>query len=215
METKSYKVENLGGKRLKDGLASPASQKPDLRQEISAFKLLTWTYADERVRAASDGGELGPQVQSSTLLGRLMDGVEGTGRGTINGFMEIHDDALSVDALVWAWFDQNWSHRAYLASYLERRVAPPHPSTLEPERRTPRLRANGKPYVIYDRNRNAMGVLEDVVGFDAKQIEYATFHYALFVGLLDVLRGVKLKKWKVLGRGLTVYEESLTSLRTV
>ncbi len=184
--------------------------KADLRAETTAFQLLVWTYADERVRAAGEGGDYGPVAMESTLLGRLIDGVAGVGRGTINGLLEVHDDALAVDGLVWAWFDGNWSHRAYLASYLERRVAPPHPKTLKPLRRVPRLRANGRPYLLYDLNRNVVGVVEDVEGCDEKQLAYAGLQHRLFCGLLGVLSGIKLKKWKVVARGLTDYEESLT-----
>lgn len=190
--------------------------KADLRAEISAFGLLVWTYADQRVRAMADGAEWSDgQSRSGTLLGRLIDGIEGTGRGTINGLIEIHEDALAVDALVWAWYEGDFAHRAYLAAHLERRNTPPHPATLEPLRRVPRLRPNGKPHVIYDSNRHSIGVLEDLVGFDEKQIAYADVQYCLFIGLLDVLASQKLVKWKVKGRGLTVCEESLTTSSTV
>lgn len=190
-------------------------KKADLRRETTAWSLLVWTYADERVRAASDGGEVGPSTKKSTVLGRLIDGDVGAGAGTINGWLEAHEDALAVDALVWAWYDQNVSHRAYLAAHLERRKPPPHPSTLEPQQRVPRLKPNGKPHVVYDQNRHAIGVLEDVIGYDATQIAHADYHYRLFVALLDVLIPIKLTKWKVISRGLTVCEESLTTSSTV
>lgn len=190
--------------------------KADMRRETTAFRLLVWTYADERVRAMADGAEYGDGLSyGSTVLGRLIDGVEGSGRGTINGLIEIHEDALMVDSLVWAWYDHRPDYRAYLATHLERRVPPPHPSTLEPQRRVPRLKPNGKPHILYDNNRHAIGVLEDVVGYDAKQMAYADLHYRLFVGLLDVLKSQQLTKWKVTGRGLTVCEESLTRDSTV
>jgi hypothetical protein len=189
--------------------------KADLRQDITAFRLLVWTYADECVRAASDGEADLNGEKTTTVLGRLIDGDEGAGRGSINGLLIPHDDAVVVDGLVWAWLDQDWGKRAYYASYLEKRLAPPHPMSLEPERRVPRLRANGKPYVIYDHNRNRVGVLEDIVGHSAKQIAYADQMYCLFEGLLDVLQTIQLKKWRVKNRGLTGYAESLTSLRTV
>jgi hypothetical protein len=212
METTVYEnAKNRTGK-ISSRQSSLSSQKADLRHETSAFALLVWTYADEHVRAASDGGDYGHEAKTSTLLGRLIDGVVGSGRGTINGLLEAHEDAMAVDALVWAWFDQNGSHRAYLASYLERRVAPPHPDTLERQRRVPRLRANGKPHVIYDHNRNPVGVLEDVVGYDEKQIAYASYHHRMFVELIGVLPGIHLTRWKVTRSGLTQNEESLTTL---
>ena len=174
--------------------------KADLRREISGFGLLVWTYADEHVRAACDGGTYGEVQHGSTVLGRLQDSVSGSGRGSINGLLNPHEDAMAVDALVWAWFDQNGSHRAYLAAHLEKRKAPPDPATLEPQRLVPRLRANGKPYYIYDRSRNVIGVIEDLVGHDEKQIAYARYHHNLFQGLLEVLPGLKLSRWKVVKR---------------
>lgn len=184
--------------------------KADLRSEITAFRLLVWTYADERVRAANVGGDLAPQAATSTVLGRLIDGDIGSARGTINGLLDPHQDAWEVNGLVLAWFDQNSTQYTYLASYLEKRLPPPHPSTLEPLRRIPRLRANGKPYYRYDASRHVIGMVEDEVGHDANQIAYAGLIYDLFIGLLDVLSTAKLHKWKVVGRGLTVCAESLT-----
>jgi hypothetical protein len=181
--------------------------KADFRSETTAFQLLIWTYADERVRAASeewDGDTFGPFISRSTPLGRLVDGVMGSGRGTINGQLYAHEDALQVDALVAAWCEHRSDEHHYLAWHFEKRMAPPHPSTLEPERKVPRLRPNGKPHMLYDHNRHPIGVVHDLVGHSPKQIAFADRMIRLFDGLLDLLMRENLKKWRVLERGLTV-----------
>lgn len=175
--------------------------KADLRAEISAFGLLVWTYADERVRAASEewaGETHGPFISRSTPLGRLVDGVVGAGRGTINGMLYAHEDAVAVDAAVLAGCGGRSDCHHYLAWHLERRLAPPHPSTLQPERRVPRLRPNGKPYLLYDHNRNVIGEAYDVEGYSAKQIAFAEQNFQNYQLIRSKLLSQKLVKWRVL-----------------
>ncbi len=175
--------------------------KADLRAEISAFGLLIWTYADERVRAASEewaGETFGPLVSRSTPLGRLVDGVIGSGRGTINGMLYAHEDAVAVDGAVLAACGGRSDQHQYLALHFERRMVPPHPSTLEPERKVPRLRPNGKPHLLYDHNRHVIGVVHDLVGYSAKHIAFAAQAFAIYELILVSLASQNLSKWRVL-----------------
>ena len=153
--------------------------KADLRAEISAFGLLVWTYADQRVRAASEQGlndTLGPRVATSTVLGRLGDSVVGNGRGTINGRLEPHGDAWTVDEMVKAWFDHDGVRHAYVAWYLEKRRRVPHAS-------------------------EAYLCLLEWKGHTAKHLAYVAEIYQLFDGLLNVLVGVETSRWRVVNRG--------------
>jgi hypothetical protein len=176
--------------------------KADLRAETTALGLLLWTYADERVRAASEQGlndMLGPREPSSTVLGRLGDSVEGTGRGVINGRLEPHEDALAVDSLVRAWFDQDGVRHAYMAWYLEKRMGLPRASDLEPLHCVPKLDERGRLEVLYPlsgRHEPYLCLLE-WKGCSAARLAFVQEMHDLFHGLLGVLSGVKLSKWKV------------------
>ncbi|MGF7162269.1 hypothetical protein FHS85_003912 [Rhodoligotrophos appendicifer] len=70
-------------------------RKADLRREIDAWSLLVWAYKDECVRAAAGGTEdWSLRHERSSLCMAERRG------GLINGWLQVHEDAVAVDA--WA-----------------------------------------------------------------------------------------------------------------
>lgn len=187
--------------------------KADLRREITAWRALVWAYADETLRAATDAASAPGHLERSAGVVRYTD----QGRSNTQGcWLEVHEDAFAIDALVMAWFDHDGLRRDELARYAERRTPPPRQLDLQPLRCGPVYRANGAikleypprgrqvPYLCYV---DYEGLPPHVV--ELKQRRQAELH-GLFLALLDVMAGLRLSKWKILGRGLTDGGESLT-----
>lgn len=174
--------------------------KADLRQPITAWKALVWAYADEHVRAATNSkGSWVRPGPSSVDLG------ETGGSSGIAGFLEAHDDAVAIDGMVKAWFDFDGMQYHRLAFALERRARPPRGCELQPLRLVPKLKVNGTPEMVYNgygRHDMPLYCLLEIEGYDDAAIAKAQELYDLFVALLDIMPGLKLSKWRIVGQGL-------------
>lgn len=190
--------------------------KADLRREITAWRLLVWAYADECVRAATNGREQGPGVAASSAAVAYTSET-GLARGAINGLLNAHEDAWAIDDFVGRlWFAGHAHGRDFVASAAERRKPPVAADRLERLRAIPLLNARGAPHLLYtDSGKRPYLCLLDWQGHSEAEIAAHDALHRLFVALLDVLPGLVLSKWKVVGRGLTDCGESLTSFRTV
>jgi hypothetical protein len=188
----------------------------DLRREISAWRALVWAYADEVVQAASNVpaswyADLG---YSSVAFDR-----ERVGGGTINGRLEVHEDALTIHGKLWAWFGKDGEAIARVVRAAERRQ-PLAPSITVERVRLVRLwdqRDETKPAM---RKHRINGETVDVycfVEFEGpteeqalkREADYRVF-YASFLAFLDAMPGFPLTRWKITERGLTGMHESLT-----
>ena|SRR6185295_2850277 len=175
--------------------------KADLRQPITAWKALVWAYADECVRMATNSDY---RLASTGYSSVDLEGVGGTG-GAINGFLEAHDDALAIDETVRAWFDFDGMYYQRLAIAAEKRRPPPKASELAPWHVVPVLRPNETikcEYRTLGRHDEPWYCLIDYEGTEPDQLEEAQKLYDLFLGLLGILPGLKLSKWRVEGEGL-------------
>lgn len=179
-------------------------QKADLRRPITAWKALVWAYRDECVRAATNTSEAGRYAETGFAASRYSTGEAGGG-GLINGLLEAHVDAHAIDQLVANWFDEWPLWRQGVAVYAEKAELPPHPDTLPRFRIVgPELNAKGNIRVIYKSyGRKDEGYLCPLVseGFDEREIQRHREFHALFIGLLDIMGGLKLKKWRITGPG--------------
>lgn len=176
--------------------------KADLRQPITAWKALVWAYADECVRVATNSDfRLANTGYSSVDL----EGAGGRG-GAINGFLEAHEDALAIDETVRAWFDFDGMQYHRMAIAAEKRKPLLKASDLKPLRLVPEYRVNGTIKMEYrNQGKHAEPHYCWVIyeGHTAEELSKAQQLYDLFVALLDVMPGLKLRKWRVCERGLT------------
>ncbi len=119
--------------------------KPDLRRETDAWSLLVWAYRTECVRAAAGGTT--DWVLSSGRSSLCMAERRG---GLINGHLDVHEDALAVDAWVRTlaradyWLIVDHAGRGEMPS---RAVKLPPLKCRPVMRKTP---AGPKPKVVYD-----------------------------------------------------------------
>lgn len=192
-----------GGKGTLKNLASLASQRADLRREITAWGALVWAYADQHVRAATHCGSE-PALYCSNGLALIRVGETGIGGGAINGLLEAHPDAWAIDNLVANWFDEwpEWRHG--VAVYAEKRRPPPAAEQLTTFRICgPKYSAKGHPVVLYnDRGgRSAyLCVLDVEEGATEADVERHRAFLAMFSALLEIMQGLKLERWKISGR---------------
>jgi len=176
--------------------------KADLRQPITAWKALVWAYADECVRVATNSDYRLPNTGYSSVD---LEGVGGTG-GAINGFLEAHEDALAIDETVRAWFDFNGTYYHRLAIAAEKRKPLPKAGELPPLHVVPEYRPNGALRIEYrsqGKHAEPCYCLVTYDGYTADELAKVQELYDLFVALLDILPGLKLRKWRVGARGLT------------
>lgn len=195
----------MGGKQASANLSSLASHRADLRRETTAWGALVWAYAEEHVRAATHcGTEPAFYCSNGYSLMRLAE--TGIGGGAINGLLEAHPDAWAIDNLVANWFDEWPEWRNGVAVYAERRAAPPSIDRL------PRLRvvgpartAKGNPVHLYRdfgaKDHPYLCPLEIQEGFTDREIERHRQFLMLFEAMLDVMKGLRLAKWKIIARG--------------
>ncbi|MBG1232985.1 hypothetical protein [Aestuariivirga litoralis] len=193
METTACKTGSKFPPRLPASLASPASQKADLRREITPWGLLVWAYRDECVRAKS-GSQEGSFGHTDFVMARYGEGQ--APRGTINGFLEPHEDALLIDKIMADWFsgiDQGYVHTA---RHAEKGVMPVHPDKLERARLVPVLKPNGKPRMMYFSGAAICCELE-ATGHTPQDIARHETYWDLLMGLLPVLKARAFTRWRV------------------
>jgi hypothetical protein len=201
----------LGGKRNAARVSSPASQK----MRISAWDALVWAYAHENVRAA--GGFL--SLKNDYFQGSGWDSSIEHHTATVRGYLQAHEDAVSIDAFVKV---NSGPHHVYMAIYkaAERRAPVPAKLDLPTQKCVPvMVKRNGElvPKLIYPAKGRKEPILccLDIVGvpqdeIDKAQLRQAAIH-TIFLSLLDVMEyRLPLTKWAIAGRGLTDGGESLT-----
>jgi hypothetical protein len=153
VETNSCEIAKKSAGKIINRASSLSSQKADLRHETTAWRLVQWAYADEHIRAANvDDGQYAVIRQESTLLGRLIDGVIGSGRGTINGKLNAHVDAFVVDGIVWQALRGRRGdihHYNRLAQSFERRLPIYQEIVIEPLRFVQKRDERGRPEMLY------------------------------------------------------------------
>ena len=176
----------------------------DFRKETTAWKALVWAYADEHVRAATHcGGE--PVQYCSNGLRMMRVGETGIGRGSINGVLDVHEDAIQIDGLVARWFDQWPAWRNMVAVYAERKSPPPRLEQLRPLRVVgPARDDRGKPLFMWDtfgRRDNPIACVVRFEGCTPQQVKAHAEFLALFEAMMDRMVEMTFKKWKVVSRG--------------
>lgn len=177
----------------------------DKRREITAWGALVWAYADENVRAATHCGSE-PAFYCSNGLSVMRVGETGVGRGAINGLLDAHPDAWAIDNLVANWFDDWPEWRNGVAVYAEGRRPPPTVERLPRLRIVgPQLTAKGNPVQLYRdygaKDHPYLCPLEIEEGCTQRDVERHRQFLALFEAMLDVMSGLKLERWKIVGRG--------------
>lgn len=180
--------------------------KADLRTPISAWHALVWAYADECVRAAGEEYNHHATAKQTSSTGRLMNMGIVQGRGAINGRLDCHEDAVTIDVKLRAWLDEvNRNFYPCLAKAVERRKRVPRAGELMPLHPVPVRRANGtikEEYSRMGRHDQPSYCLVEWEGYTLEELSAAQQLYDLFIAFLDVLPGMKLSKWLISERGL-------------
>lgn len=179
--------------------------KADLRAEASAWAVLVWAYADECVRAAGEEYRDSGPVRETSSTGRLMNMGLVQGRGSINGRLDAHADALAIDKKLRLWFDFNPNYYAGVAMAAEKRRRVPMGCELPPLRVVPHRRVNGaikEEYTRMGRHDKPAYCLFDLEGCSGEEMAAAQQVYDLFIAFLDIMPGLKLSKWRVTQRGI-------------
>ena len=162
-----------------------------------------WAYRDECVRAASNASEAARLAETGYAASRY--GGEAVTGGLINGLLLAHEDALAIDQMVANWFDDWPLWRQGVAVYAEKKLLPPHPDALPPFRILgPVLNADGKPKREWKSyGHKGEGYLCPLLteGMEADAIQRHREFHALFHALLEVMAGLLLVKWKIIGAG--------------
>lgn len=176
----------------------------DFRRETTAWDALVWAYYDQSVRAATHCGSE-PAHYCSNGLSMMRVGETGIGRGTINGLLEAHPDAWAIDNLVGNWFDEWPEWRNGVAIYAESRRPPPAPEQLPRLRIVgPLMTTKGNPVHLYRdwgaKDHPFLCPLEIEEGCTEAQVQRHIQFLALFEAMLDVMKGLKLDKWKIVAR---------------
>ena len=175
-------------------------RKADLRREITAFGLLDWAYRKECVKAAGEQEWTDILGYAPSSIAKMATGDIGVGHGTINGRLDVHVDALAVDAFV---RKTAGDHYEMLTLYCEKGKAVPHPDFLPIRKLVPakRLTLDGieKVKMIRDPVSHRMQPLlvwDD--GYDDLAIAKWCLVYKAYIDVLVGLLGLKLELWKVL-----------------
>ncbi|MGF7161272.1 hypothetical protein FHS85_002907 [Rhodoligotrophos appendicifer] len=183
--------------------------RPDLRRETDAWSLLVWAYKAECVRAGvggDDGAMLGYSTSSVWSAAKLNS--QGDHRSaTINGWLPVHEDALSVHAWVKGlpraefWLIVNAAEQGEMPS----RVVDLPPLQCRPIMR--QTSAGLKPKMLrHPRTHQGYACLVEFVGYSVEQIAEEQGRVdARFESFCDVLlslyqhfgEGEALTKWRV------------------
>ena len=202
---------------------SPSS--PDV--VFTAWAAMLWAYRDQAVLAANrvvlangDGRSSGHALERLGESGFMVS-------ASINGALAAHEDAFAIDDFVRGYLSDETAVRGCDSHYVVitraaskgQAIRPVRVDLLPPELVVAK-NLSGAPIKLYDRNRNLVGFKQewrDGVSPEAwasLQKAQAAF-YQLFLCLLDAMSGKRFGGHHVQGRGLTVYEESLTRVSIV
>ncbi|MGF7160140.1 hypothetical protein FHS85_001763 [Rhodoligotrophos appendicifer] len=144
-------------------------RKADLRRETDAWSLLVWAYKDECVRAAAGGTEdWSLRHERSSLCMAERRG------GLINGWLQVHEDAVAVDAWV-----RNLPRNDYwlIVDHAEKGEMPSRVVKLPPLKCRPVMRqtsAGPKPKMLrHPRTHEPYICLIEFVGYSVEEISKA------------------------------------------
>jgi hypothetical protein len=177
--------------------------KADLRREISPWRALCWAYADECVGVATNVPD-DHHLYCSNGLTQTSYG-ERMARGSINGALDSHEDAFTIDG----WLYQACGGRDGLPPYhairaaAEKRVIIPAEIEVPAIQCVPVLNKRGEPTELYPFNRNDRPYLCVVgyQGYPAEKAEAMRRHHAalydLFVNVMACMVDLVLVKWKI------------------
>lgn len=177
--------------------------KADLRREATAWRVLVWTYRDERAQWGADGGagryRLPGLAQCS--LGRAWAGEA----MDLDAPVEAHEDALLVDGKLRAWCDSD--RRAYdaIVACAEKATMMAAEPVIVPFRLLPQLDRWGDPVELLPLTGRREPYLcplvcEGVTEPDAAAIRAAHGRaLRLFTGFLGVMAGFALTRWRIIG----------------
>ena len=201
----------------------------DLPRDISgpfitlpAWNAVLWAYRDQAVLAANRVRMRDGSVKS---MGLAIEALFETGvaSATINGALAAHEDAFAIDDFVRGYLNDETAVRGRDSHYVVITRAASVGQAIRPVRvdlATPELvvakNEKGAPIKLYDHNRNLIGFKQEWRDgltpelWKSMQDAQAAFHH-LFLCMLDAMSGKRFGSHKVQGRGLTAYEESLTT----
>lgn len=179
--------------------------KADLRREITPWRALCWAYADECVGVATNV----PDDHHLFISNGLMQTTYGErmARGSINGALDAHEDAFTIDGFLYRACGGREGLKPYHRLREAAELRKPVPATIEVPaiQCVPRLDSKGRidlvlPLRETHRDR-AIACLVSYEGFPADKAEalhraHAAF-YDLFHNVLACMQDLKLVKWRV------------------
>lgn len=188
---------------------------------------MLWAYRDQAVLAANQVRMANGEIRGSGLALEKLGESGLLVSATINGQLAAHQDAFAIDGFVRAYLSDETAVRGRDSHYVVITRAASAGQAIRAVRAdlaTPELvvakNEKGAPIKLYDHNRNLIGFKQqwrDGLSpelWQAVQDAQAAFH-RLFLCLLDAMSGKVFGSHAVEGRGLTGYEESLTTPPTI
>ena len=195
--------------------------------QLSAWGAMLWAYRDQAVLAANQVRMADGDIKGSGLA---LERVAESGlviSATINGQLAAHEDAFAIDAFVRGYLSDETAVRGRDSHYVVitrsvsagQAIRPVRADLAKPELVVAK-NEKGAPIKLYDHNRNLVGFKQEWRDgltpelWQSMQAAQAAFHH-LFQCLLDAMCGKRFGSHSVKGRGLTGYEESLTTPPTI
>lgn len=190
---------------------------------ITAWAAMLWAYREQAVLAANRVQLANGDVRNSSAVLERISESGLLSSATINGQLAAHEDAFAIDAFVREYLSDEKAVRGRDSHYvvITRAAAQgQHIRAVRADLPTPELvvakNEKGADIKLYDVNRNFVGFKQEwkhgvtPALWQSMQDAQAAFHQ-LFLCLLDAMSGKRFGGHMVAGRGLTVYEESLTT----
>jgi hypothetical protein len=176
--------------------------KADLRREATAWRVLVWTYRDEKAQWGFDNGAGRHRLPG---LAQCSLGREWAGAGfDVDAPVEAHEDALLVDGKLRGWCEGDRTAYDAIVACAEKATMMAEEPVVELLKAVPRRDKWGEPAVIYTlKGRRPYlceveycGLSEEEAG--ALRDRHAR-SLALLKGFLGVMGGFGLTRWKIIG----------------
>ncbi len=203
MITIDNKTQSQAGLKKPWPPSSPTFPKADLRREITPWRALCWAYADECVGVATNVPD-DHHLYLSNGLTQTSYG-ERLARGSINGALDAHEDAFTIDGFLYRACGLRDGLPPYHAirAAAEKRAMIPAEIVVPAIQCVPRLNKRGEPQLEYPLNRNDKPYL-CVVTYEGypqdKANEMRRRHallHDLFVNVMACMVDLQLVKWKI------------------
>ena len=195
--------------------------------QLSAWNAMLWAYRDQSVLSANQVRMANGEIKGSGLALEKLGESGLLVSATINGQLAAHEDAFAIDGFVRGYLSDETAVRGRDSHYVVITRAVTAGQAIRPSRgdlATPEQvvakNEKGAPIKLYDHNRNLIGFRQEwrdgltPALWQSMQDAQAAFH-TLFLCLLDAMCGKSFGSHHVKGRGLTGYEESLTTPSTL